>query len=201
MERCGYQMLLLAGGLPGAGTTTAATNVAATASAAGKRVLVIDANFRRPHLASALGGQDEPGLGDVLAGMATCDMVIHEDEEGVSVMGPGRAANRVVERLSNGVFDEMLADLRSRFDLVVFDAAPAVVAGDALVLASKVDAAVLVVRAHQEQRGLVARLVHQLTDARCDLLGVVLNRARGTSGGYFKKNYATMAKYAARPAS
>ena len=76
------------------------------------------------------------------------------------------------------------------------DAPPAVVAGEAFVLANKVDSAVLVVRANQEQRGLVARLVNQLIDAQCELLGIVLNRPRGTAGGYFKKNYEAMARYA-----
>ena len=79
---------------------------------------------------------------------------------------------------------------------MLVDAPPAVVAGDALVLANKLDAAVLVVRANQEQRGLVARVIGQLMDANCELLGVVLNRPRGTAGGYFKKNFAAMAGYA-----
>ena len=58
-------------------------------------------------------------------------------------------------------------------------------------------AAIANVRAYQEQRGLVARLVNQLVDAQCELLGVILNRPRGTAGGYFKKNFAAMARYAA----
>ena len=61
---------------------------------------------------------------------------------------------------------------------------------------NRLDAAVLVVRAYGEQRGLVARLMNQLMDARCEMLGIVLNRPRGTAGGYFRKNFATMAKYA-----
>ncbi len=90
----------------------------------------------------------------------------------------------------------MIAELRGRYDLILVEAPPAVVAGDALVLANRLDAAVLVVRANLEQRGLVARLVNQLSDARCELLGVVLNRPRGTAGGYFKKNFTAMASYA-----
>ncbi len=90
-----------------------------------------------------------------------------------------------------------MAELRHRFDLVLVDAPPAVVAGDALVLANKVDSAALVVRANQEQRGLVARLVNQLIDAQCELMGIVLNRPKGTAGGYFKKNFEAMARYAA----
>jgi hypothetical protein len=55
---------------------------------------------------------------------------------------------------------------------------------------------VLVIRAHLEQRGLVARLVSRLSESQSELLVIVLNRPRNTAGGYFKRNYATMAAYA-----
>lgn len=198
MNRAGHQTLLLVGGLPGAGTTTVATNLAAVAAASGRSVVVVDANFRRPRLAAAMGVSDEgPGLGELLKGEATVAEALVESEEGVSVIVAGRPANRVFERLNDGHFDSIIASLRGLFDLVIIDAPPSVVAGDALVLANKLDAAVLVVRAFQEQRGLVARLANQLSDAHCELLGIVLNRPRGTAGGYFKKNFSTMAKYAA----
>ncbi len=197
MTQAGHQTLLLVGGLPGAGTTTMATNLAAASAASGKTVLVVDANFRRPQLAEAMGVSTEaPGLGDVLKGEASLEEALLESRIGVTVLGAGRPANRVFDRLNDGRFDGLIAQLRDRFDLIIVDAPPAVVAGDAMVLANKLDAAVLVVRANQEQRGLVARLLNQLGDARCDLIGVVLNRPRGTAGGYFKKNYQTMARYA-----
>ena len=70
-----------------------------------------------------------------------------------------------------------------------------------MVLANKTDAAVLVVRANHEQKGLVARLINQFAAAQSELLGIVLNRPRWTAGGYFKKNYAAMAEYAAATSS
>jgi capsular exopolysaccharide synthesis family protein len=194
----GHQTLLLVGGLPESGNTTVASNIAAAAAAAGRTVAIVDADFRRPRLGEAMGvSGDGAGLGDVLTGEATAEEALRATELGISVMTAGRPANRVIERLNNGQFDSLMADLRHRFDLVLVDAPPAVVAGDSLVLANRVDAAVLVVRAYQEQRGLVARLANQLIDAQCELLGVILNRPRGTAGGYFKKNFAAMAKYAA----
>jgi capsular exopolysaccharide synthesis family protein len=198
MDRAGHQSLLVVGGLPGAGTSTVSTNLAATWAASGRRVLVVDANFRRPRLAEALGAeQSAPGLGDVLAGTASIDDAVFELDHGISLMPAGSPANRIYEALNTRQFDSLQAELRDRFDLIIFDAPPAVVAGEALSLANRVDAAMLVVRAGKEQRGLVGRLIGQLSDAHCDLLGVVLNRPRGTAGGYFKKNYAAMAAYSA----
>jgi receptor protein-tyrosine kinase len=174
------------------------TNIAAAAAAAGRTVAIVDADFRRPRVGEAMGVSSEvAGLGDVLTEESTADQALQGTELGVSVMTAGRSGSRVIERLNNGQFDSLMAELRHRFDLVLVDAPPAVVAGDSQVLANKVDAAVLVVRAFQEQRGLVARLTNQLVDAQCDLLGVILNRPRGTAGGYFKKNFAAMARYTA----
>jgi len=195
LDRNGHQSLLLVGGLPDAGTTTIATNIAAALSAAGRRVLLVDANFRRPRLASIMGVDgDAPGLGDVLSGSAKLENVL-ADSDGIGVLGPGTPASRISDRLNNTALDSVLAQLRGKFDLVIFDAPPAVVSGDAMTLANKVDAAVMVVRAHQEHRGLVARLMHRLAASRCELLGLVLNRPRGVAGGYLRKNYQTMAGY------
>ncbi len=202
MDRSGHRTVLLVGGLPDAGTTTVVTNLAAAAVSSGRKAVIVDGNFRRPRIAETMGvSGDEPGLGDVLAGAATLDEAIRTTDHGIDVITAGRPANRAFERLNNGDFDGVMAELRSRYDLVLVDAPPAVVAGDALVLANKLDAAVLVVRANQEQRGLVARVISQLMDANCELLGVVLNRPRGTAGGYFKKNFAAMAGYATASSS
>lgn len=195
LDRNGHQSLVLMGGLPGSGTTTVATNIAAALAATGRRPLVIDANFRRPRLASAFGiDSDSPGLADFLCNAAKLDQVIHS-ADGIDVVSAGTPANRISDRLNTTAVDSMLAELRGKYDLVIFDTPPAVVSGDAMMLANKVDAAVLVVRAHQEHRGLVARMIHRLADARCELLGVMLNRPRGVAGGYLKKNYAAMAEY------
>jgi capsular exopolysaccharide synthesis family protein len=199
VDRAGHQSLLLMGGLPGSGTTTVATNLGTTWAAAGRSVALVDANFRRPRLPEAMGMEAAgPGLGDVLAGAVTLAEAIVDGENGVAVLPAGSPGNRTVEMLNTPQFDSLMAELRARYDMIIFDAPPAVVAGEAMVLANRVDAAVLVVRANQEHRGLVARLIMQLIDAHCDLLGVLLNRPRGTAGGYFKKNFATMAAYTSR---
>lgn len=196
MAAADHQSLLLVGGMPGAGTTTVATNIAGACAAVGKRVVLVDANFRRPRLDEAMGASAEGvGLGDLLARTATVDQAVVHVSDGVDLIRAGTPATRVFERLQDAQFSSVLAELRNRYDLILIDTPPAVVAGDAVALASRVDAAVLVVRANLEERGLVARIINQLHDTQCQLLGIVLNRARGTAGGYFKKNFAVMAEY------
>jgi len=202
MLQGGHRSLLVVGGLPEAGTTTVATNLAASFAASDRRTLLVDANFRRPGLARVAGLDPEAvGLGDVLAGTATLDAAIRNVSPRLDVLPAGTPASRIYERIGTAAVDVVLKDLGERYDLIVIDTPPSVVAGDALVLASKADATLLVVRAFQEQRGLVQRMVHQLGDMPSAFLGLVLNRPRMTAGGYFRKNYEAMAKYAAAKGS
>lgn len=205
IDRGAHQTLLVMGGLPGTGTTTVISNLACAAAASGRKVLVVDANFRRPQLGLAMGltNPEAPGLADVLARTsAASDVIVPAPQiEGVSVMTAGTPSLRISDRLNTPVLDGMVAELRGKFDIIFFDAPPAVVSGDGMILANKLDAAVVVVRAHQDHRGLVARMIHRLAETRCELLGVILNRPRGVAGGYLRKNYAAMATYTSSASS
>lgn len=195
----GFKTIGFLSGLPEAGTTTFVSNAADSLAAGGRKVLVIDANFRRSHLAAAMGTEpDAKGLGDVLHGNIALADAIRPAGGDVDILSAGTVENRIFELLSGPKFDTVLADSAQRYDFVLVDLPPAVVAGDAFAVANKLDATVLVVRAMQEQRGLVARLLNQLSDVRGKCLGVVLNRPKNTAGGYLRKNYEVMATYSAK---
>jgi capsular exopolysaccharide synthesis family protein len=199
MEEGGIRSVLLLGGTPEAGTSSVASNLAASLAAGGRSVLLVDANLRRPRLGEIAGqSPGHAGLGDVLAGQAEIEAATVDCGGGLHLMPAGTEANRVVERLNTVAASTLLAELASRYDAVLVDTAPWVVAGDAQALTSKVDGTVLVVRAWQEQRGLVARVVGHLTGSKAVFLGIVLNRPRNTTGGYFRKNFEAMASYANR---
>jgi len=193
----GLRTVMVVGGLPEAGTSTIASNLAASLVAGGRTVLLVDANFRRPRLGEMLGqSPGHPGLGDALSGAVDPGDAIVDCGGGLHLMPAGTEMHRVVERLGTGAMDTLLDDLLNRFDIVMLDVAPWVIAGDGQAIAGKVDASILVVRAWQEQRGLVARLASQLGQAKASFLGVIFNRPRNTAGGYFRKNFEAMANYA-----
>jgi len=196
LGRGGHSTLLMAGGMPDSGTTTVLGNVACAIRAAGHSVCAIDGNFRRPYLGRMFGIEDAQfGLGDALDDVGRLDAAIHETESGVSIMPAGTESLRQVERLGEDRFSAVISSLRSRFDYVLVDVAPAVAASDATRLAGRCDASVLVIRADNEQRGLVARLVRELSESSAEFLGGVLNRPRQAVGGYFRRNYEVMASY------
>ena len=196
LEASGSKSLLLMSGMPEAGTTTIAANLAASIAATGRKVIVVDANFRRPRLESAaLVAPARQGLGDVLSGETPVDSVIVSTPDSLDIIGAGSEQNRVFEKLNTRTFDETLALLKQEYDMVLIDGPPGVVSGDALMLASKCDSALLVVRSGSEERGLVGRLINQLGQMEASFIGVIFNRPRNTAGGYFKKNFRTMANY------
>jgi succinoglycan biosynthesis transport protein ExoP len=195
----GIRSIACMSGLPEAGTTSFVSNLADSLAAGGLKVLVVDANFRRSRLASAMGTEpDAVGLGDVLRGQVALGDAIRPAGGDVDILSAGTPDSRVFEMLPTPKFDAMLAEAAGRYDMILVDVPPVVVASDALTIANKVDGTIVVVRAYQEQRGLVARIVNQLGDVRSQIVGVVLNRPRNTAGGYLRKNYEAMASYSTK---
>ncbi|MBC7835432.1 MAG: polysaccharide biosynthesis tyrosine autokinase [Phycisphaerales bacterium] len=197
MDQAEHKSLLVIAGMPESGATSVITNIAMGYAAAEKNVLIIDANFRRPMVHKVFGLPDGPGLGDVLAGNAGVEDSIQPTAvRGLSVMAAGSPSSRgLPERLATTAMGKLVAEMSSKFDLVLIDAAPAIVSGDGLSLASRVDAVAMVVRAGAEKRGLVARLHQQFSDSRAEFLGVIVNAVRSSAGGYFKRNIKATHEY------
>jgi len=195
MNQSGHHSLVVVGAMPQSGATSVITNLAHSFVAAGVSTLVIDANFRRPSIHSALEIGDGPGLGDVLAGESSLESCIVDIDRGPSVLRVGSSKNRQVERLSSRDMKQLLKEIREQYDLVLIDVAPAIVAGDAIILSNIVDASMLVVRAMSEKRGQVARMSRELGDSRAEFIGVIVNAVRSAAGGYMRKNIRTSYNY------
>ena len=192
----GRVSLVIAGGLPGSGATSVLANLARSCAALDERILVIDANLRRPHCHEAFGLPEGPGLGEVLAGQATLEAAVQKsDLPNLHILCAGAKASRVYERLNSDAMTRLLDAARSSYDLILVDAPPMTVSGDALVLANRCDASMFVARAYSETRGLVTRVARQLAESKGEFLGVVVNGVRSSAGGYFKKNYQMAHEY------
>ncbi len=197
MAQAGHKSLLAVGAMPGSGTTTFAANFAMACAAADMRVLLIDANFRRPALHKVLKLGEGPGLGDVLVRTSTLDAAVQQTTlPNLSLLSAGTSQVRSTpERLATEAMTQTVREATEKYDLVVIDTAPAVVAGDGLALSNRCDATVLVVRAMAERRGLVARIRDSLSDSRAEFLGVVVNAVRASAGGYLRGNIRTQFEY------
>lgn len=197
MDSGGHKTLLVLAGMPGSGASTVASNLALACAGVGERVLLIDANMRRPALHKVYGLSEGPGLGDVLAGSGSfADVARSTSVTNVSVITAGTMANRALpERLAGETMARVLAEAAEKYDRVIVDSAPAIVAGDGFALANRVDAVLMVVRAMCEKRGLVNRLRGQLGECRGEFLGVVVNAVRASAGGYLRGNIKATHEY------
>lgn len=197
MDAAGHRSLLVLGGMPGSGASTMVTNLAFASAAADRRVLVIDANFRRPSMHRIFGLSEGPGLGEILSRSATLESAVQATATpNLKVLTAGANGSRgVPERLSTELMARVIREASESYDLVLVDTAPVVVAGDGLALANRCDAVAVVVRAMGEKRGLVARIRDQLSDARAELMGVVVNGVRSAAGGYLKRNIKATLEY------
>jgi capsular exopolysaccharide synthesis family protein len=194
-EARGHKTILFTSGMPGSGSTTVVANVAAAASSVESRVLVIDANLRRPAIHKIFKLANGPGLAEVIRGEATLASSVQTTARGFDVLSAGSTRSHEYEKFNTAAMAKIFEDAKAKYDLVLIDSSPAIVAADALSLAAKVDASVLVCRAYSEKRGLVARVRNQLADSKADFLGVVVNGVRASAGGYMKANFKASMSY------
>ncbi len=201
MVKGGHKTLLVVGATPGSGSTSVVSNLGSAMVSAGNKVLVIDANYRRPSLHLAFDAPENPGLSDVLAGMQSFESAVISKGNGPDLLTAGSAKNRMVEQLGSDAIERLLTQVRDGYDYILLDVAPALVAGDAQALANRCDASMLVARALHEKRGMVARLRNELAESRAEFLGAMVNAVRSSAGGYMRKNIRTQAGYTADAAS
>lgn len=177
------QVLLVTSPRLGDGKTITSTNLALTmAQDFQQKVLLVEADLRRPTLGSLLGLPDGPGLVDVLVGAASLeDALVQVPDRDLVVLTGGLPAARSTELLSSSMMQNVLASLRSRFDRIVVDTPPVEVA-DTHVLTRICDGILLVVRAGQTPRPAVERALEGVD--REKVLGLVLNEVEETADAY-----------------
>lgn len=183
----------------GDGKTTLSVNLALLLAQGDRKVLLIDGDLRRPRIHEGIDFTVQPGLTDVLRGMNIFDAVRQWKDMKVGVMTAGSPVTNPSELLGSRKMEAVLGNLEAVFDLIVIDSPPSIVT-DSLVLASKVDGVVLVVRPGQTRSDVAKSTVDAFHRGGANVLGVVLNRissskARGYSGYGVYSPYYTDSRY------
>ncbi len=191
--------VLVASFSPGGGATTVASNLAIGMALSDLRVLLVDMNCYRPALNKIYPNVPSVGIADVLSKKASLEEAIVASAElpNLAIMGAGTRSKLPGEISEHRAFPEVLNELQSRFDMVIFDSAPLTFVSDSINLASKMDGVIAVLRAGMITRGTVGRIRDQLQQVNANFLGIVLNAAQTFSSGYFRQNYRTFFEYAA----
>jgi capsular exopolysaccharide synthesis family protein len=182
--------LLVTSPNPGDGKSSVAANLAITLARAGSRVLLIDANFRKPSLAKTFDVPDRVGLSNVLVGMSPASEAIQATSiDNLDVLTSGVAPPSPAELLGSPSMRQLVVDQMKAYERVIVDGAPMLTVADNHLLADVVDGVVLVFRAGENTRGMGQRAMRQVLALRGRVVGAVLNRVRATKGGYFRESF------------
>jgi len=167
--------ILVTSAAPQDGKTTVSWNIALAEARAGDRVLLLEADLRRPAIARNLGlPTPEDGLSLVLAGASeTADAV--QKVHGVDVLPAGPLPPNPAELIESQRMAELLAWAESEYDRVIIDTPPAAVVADALSLFNRVGGVVVVARLQQSEHAAAVNLRDQLLNTGAPVLGIVVN--------------------------
>ncbi len=176
--------------VPGDGKSTLSSNLAVTMAQSGRRVLLIDADFRRPRIAKLFGFSGEIGMATVVAGTAELSDAIHESMvPNLSVMPGGKRPNNPAELLSSQRFADLVKVLREKFDIIVIDTPPLLAVSDPSAVAAVVDGVVLTMRLRRNVKPLANRAAKILESVDANVLGVVINGVSANAGYGYSYSY------------
>ena len=173
---------------PGAGDgkSTTAINLAVTMAMDGKRVVLVDADLRRPSLHTYLGVGNAHGLTSaIIEGIPVEELLIPTSVNGVMLLASGPLAANPPEVLANPCMQRLISELSTQFDVVIIDAAPTAGLSDTLSLIPLVDGFLMVIsngRTNQDQLQVALRTLGQVG---APILGIVYNRAGASHGSYY----------------
>lgn len=185
-----HQIVVVTSSVPGEGKTTTSLNLA-LAMGQMERVLLIDADMRRPSVAKACNiPAASPGLSNLVAGSADMSQCIHHLEDGnIDVLTAGLIPPNPLELLSSKRFKEVLNQLLEKYDRIVIDSAPTLAVSDALVLASLANAVIYVVKSDSTAFHSARTGIQRLQRVNAPLAGVVLNQVNFSKANKYGSYY------------
>jgi polysaccharide biosynthesis transport protein len=187
----GPRVVAVTSSQPLEGKTTTACNLGMVLALGGSRVLLVDADMRRPGLHTVIGVPNEVGLSHLLVGQARVrDAVQKTSEPNLFVIAAGRIPPNPSELLSSERMNALLANLRSGpFDWVIIDTPPVLAVTDAVIVARAVSGVVFVIGSEMTRRVHAERAIETLTAGKTKSIGAVLNRVDLDRNRYYYSRY------------
>jgi capsular exopolysaccharide synthesis family protein len=187
--------VVISSALPGEGKSTVSLYLAKVSAAMGKKVLLIDADLRRPSVHRYLDGVTNTwGLSNVISGAAEVEQLIQTlpEEENLYILTAGETPPNPAQLLSSSKMKELMLHFQTQFDLVIIDTPPLHGFADAKYLVNQADGLVMVVGLDKTEKSAVRQVLNDLHLSHINLLGVVANGVKGYTSsfaGYYGNYY------------
>ena len=170
---------------PREGKSTTCANLAVTLSQAGKTVLLLDCDLRKPVMHKIFGLRNLKGLVDVLTGETKLQEVEKEFLEGLNVVTTGPMPFNPTEMLGSERFAQLLTAVRQRFDYILIDAPPVAPVSDSVVLATQADGVLLVFDAQNTRKVSLRRSARDIEAVGGRILGTSMNNMKPRKDNYY----------------
>lgn len=173
-ERC--KRFCITSGAAGEGKSITLINLAISLAETGDKVLLIDADMRRPAMARLLVEKAAPGLSNVLAGLETCEDVIRKEMyPNLDIMFSGDVPPNPSELLGSDKMQQLIEEMAEHYDYILMDTPPVNVVSDACIIANLLDGVLMLVRKDQSRKDDTKRAIDSLRLTGAKILGFVLN--------------------------
>ncbi|QED50202.1 CpsD/CapB family tyrosine-protein kinase [Cytobacillus dafuensis] len=180
------RIIMVTSSTPGEGKTTTSSNLAVVFSQQGKKVLLIDADFRKPMVHNVFGKQNFFGLTSVIIkNKPLIESVQSTHIKNLYVLTSGPVTPNPSELLSSQSMSDLLAEIRRHFDFVIIDTPPILPVTDAQILANQCDGVILVINFGKTKIEQAQKAKSLLLNVKARILGAVLNNTKGKYKEYY----------------
>lgn len=188
--------ILVTSSVPQDGKTMTCVNIGIVLAQQGKRILLIDADMRRPNIHKIFGMSGKTGLSNILTGGAkVSDAIQATVQPNLFALLAGPIPPHPSELLSSAMMQDLLKRWREEYDHIIIDTPPVLSVTDAVLLSVQTDAVILIIRSHQTSAAHVRRTRDLLQSVKASVLGVVVNAADLTSPDYYYYYYGSKYRY------
>ncbi|WP_088042779.1 CpsD/CapB family tyrosine-protein kinase [Bacillus sp. EAC] len=178
--------MLVTSSEPSEGKTTTIANLAVTYANQGNKVLLVDADLRKPQIHSLFQVENFEGLSSVIVqNKLVSDVAQKTKIENLSVLTSGPIPPNPSELLSSSKMKKLVESLKTEYDMILFDAPPVLAVTDAQIMSKNVDGTVLVVRSNQTEKEKVQKARELLEIVNAKILGVILNGVEQNKDTYY----------------